>query len=49
MYKFQYNIDRLDTQGKVEASFKAKGGLRAPQANQKNPDCSIQVFWTGLL
>lgn len=49
MCKFLYNVDRLDTQVKAEASFKVKGGLRTPQANQESPDCSIQVFWTGLL
>lgn len=38
MCKFQYNVDRLDTQVKAEASFKVKGGLRAPQANQESPD-----------
>lgn len=44
MCKFLYNVDRLDTQVKAEASFKVKGGLRTPQANQESPDCSIQVF-----
>lgn len=49
MCTFQYNVDRLDTHVKAEASFKVKGGLRTPLANQESPDSSIQVLWTGLL